>query len=54
METGRVDGDLAVQLQPDQEQPKKQDIAINGVRSPLLSQLKFKMLLKSLSILMED
>ncbi|NMG08400.1 translocation/assembly module TamB domain-containing protein [Brasilonema sp. UFV-L1] len=30
LETGRVDGDLAVQLQPDQEQPQKQDIAING------------------------
>ncbi|MGH2416446.1 MAG: DUF748 domain-containing protein, partial [Microcystaceae cyanobacterium] len=30
LETGRVDGDLAVQLEPDQEQPNKQDIAING------------------------
>ncbi|ARV58598.1 hypothetical protein BZZ01_08080 [Nostocales cyanobacterium HT-58-2] len=30
LEAGRVDGDLAVQLQPDQQQPNQQDIAING------------------------
>ncbi|MBW4633953.1 MAG: translocation/assembly module TamB domain-containing protein [Iphinoe sp. HA4291-MV1] len=30
LEAGRVDGDLAVQLQPDQQQPNKQEIAING------------------------
>jgi translocation and assembly module TamB len=30
LEAGRVDGDLAVQLQPNQQQPQKQNIAING------------------------
>lgn len=30
LEAGRVDGDLAVDLQPDQQQANKQEIAING------------------------